>query len=323
MTEFASSSIDKPVLALVGPTAIGKTELSLGLAREFNCEIVSVDSMQVYRYMDIGTAKASVRERRMVAHHLIDIVDPDDHYNAARFVNDCLDAITSIHNRGATPLLTGGTGLYFEALRQGLFPADLADQSIRETLKRRIKEEGSVRLHDELKEIDSSSAARIHPHDTTRILRALEIFLSTGIPMSEHLRCQQENAPGRRFRHFISIGLTCERETLYRRINRRTSQLFELGLEKEVKGLIDMGFGPELKSMQSIGYRHMVNYLEGRWSMDECRDTLARDTRRYAKRQYTWFNRDESINWFDRGDAHRIFSYVEQKFSDCNSPSGN
>lgn len=312
-----------PVLALVGPTAIGKTELSLGLAREFNCEIVSVDSMQVYRYMDVGTAKASVHERQMVPHHLIDIVDPDDDYNAARFVSDCLDAISDIHRNGATPLLTGGTGLYFQALRQGLFPAPRIEKSIRESLRRRITEEGSAALHDELKEHDSSSAERIHPHDTARILRALEIFQATGIPLTEHLRRQQENAAVRRFIHFIAIGLTCMRETLYQRINRRTTQLFEQGLENEVRRLLELGYGPELKSMQSIGYRHMVNYIEGRWSLDECVNTLARDTRRYAKRQYTWFNRDESIEWFDRGDANEIFSYVEQKFSDCNPPSGN
>ena len=323
MTDLASFSIDWPVLALVGPTAIGKTELSLGLAQEFNCEIVSVDSMQVYRYMDIGTAKASLRERQRVAHHLIDIVDPDDEYNAARFVNDCLEAITDIHERGALPLLTGGTGLYFQSLRRGLFPSPRIDRSIRENLERRIAEEGSSILHDELMQHDPSSAARIHPHDTTRIIRALEVFQSTGIALSEHVRRQQENAGGGgQFKCYISIGLTCERDTLYQRINHRTSQLFELGLENEVQRLINRGFGPELKSMQSIGYRHMVHYLEGRWSFEECRDTLARDTRRYAKRQYTWFNRDESISWFDRDDADEIFSYVEQNLSDCDQPSG-
>ncbi|NNK58973.1 MAG: tRNA (adenosine(37)-N6)-dimethylallyltransferase MiaA [Desulfofustis sp.] len=307
-----------PVVALVGPTAIGKTELSLGLARKFNCEIVSVDSMQVYRYMDIGTAKASVHEQQMVPHHLIDIVDPDDDYNAARFVSDCLDAINDIHSRGATPLLTGGTGLYFQALRQGLFPSPHIDRSIRETLRQRIAEEGSLSLHEELQQHDPSSAARIHPHDTTRILRSLEVLHSTGVTLSEHLRRQRENAGVGRFKRYISIGITCERETLYQRINHRTSQLFEQGLEKEVLGLINRGFGPELKSMQAIGYRHMVNYLEGRWSLAVCRDTLARDTRRYAKRQYTWFNRDESITWFDKDDAGDIFSYVEQSLADRN-----
>jgi tRNA dimethylallyltransferase len=322
LIDFASFTIDRPVLALAGPTAIGKTELSLGLAQEFNCEIVSVDSMQVYRYMDIGTAKASLGERQKVVHHLIDIVDPDDEYNAARFVNDCLEVISDIHGRGALPLLTGGTGLYFQALRQGLFPSPRVDRSIRENLRRRIAEQGSSSLHDELMQHDPGSAARIHPHDTTRIIRALEVLQSTGTTLTEHLRRQQVKAGGGWFKRYISIGLTCERDALYQRINHRTSQLFELGLEKEVQGLINRGFGPELKSMQSIGYRHMVHYLDGRWSLEECKDTLARDTRRYAKRQYTWFNRDESINWFDRDDAGEIFSYVEQNLSDCSPPSG-
>lgn len=317
MTDFSVLTIDKPVLILVGPTAIGKTELSLGLANEFNCEIVSVDSMQVYRYMDIGTAKATVAERQMAAHHLIDIVDPDDEYNAARFVDDCRAAMASIHSRGAIPLLTGGTGLYLQALRRGLFPSAPTDISIRENLRDRIAQEGSTALHDELARIDQLSAARIHPNDTTRIIRALEVFQITGMPMAEHLRRQQSAEDGTRFECLVAVGLTCDRETLYQRINLRTVQLLEKGLEKEVRGLLRRGFGPELKSMQSIGYRHMLNYVDGRWSLDKCREVLARDTRRYAKRQYTWFGRDRSICWFNRGDASKIFAYVERKLSFC------
>ena len=315
MTDFAASLIDKPVLSLVGPTAIGKTELSLNLCKEFNCEIISVDSMQVHRYMDIGTAKASLEERRLVPHHLVDIVNPDEDYNAARFVDDCCEAIVVIHERGAIPLLTGGTGLYFRALRDGLFPAPPTDKTIRNNLVRRLAEEGSSALHDELKMADSSSAGRIHPNDSSRIIRALEVYYNTGLPLSDHLRRQKSEAPTSRLLNIISMGLTCERDALYQRINRRTEQLFEMGLEEEVRGLIKKGYGPELKSMQSIGYRHMINYLEGRWSMAECKELLARDTRRYAKRQYTWFGRDESIRWFDRSEAREVFSYVEQNLS--------
>ncbi len=304
--------MDKPVLTLVGPTAIGKTELSLNLSKEFNCEIISVDSMQIYRYMDIGTAKVSLEERQMIPHHLVDIVDPDEDYNAARFVNDCCQAMVLIQERGAIPLLTGGTGLYFRALRNGLFPSPPTDKSIRNNLLRRLAEEGSSALHDELKMADSSSAGRIHPNDSSRIIRALEVFYTTGEPLSEHLRRQKSEAPASRLQNMISIGLTCERSALYERINRRTEQLFEMGLEEEVRGLIKKGYGPELKSMQSIGYRHLISYLEGRWSMGECKELLARDTRRYAKRQYTWFGRDDSIRWFDRSEAREVFSYVEQ-----------
>lgn len=312
---MAAPLIDKPVLTLIGPTAIGKTELSLNLSTEFNGEIISVDSMQVYRYMDIGTAKASPEERRKVPHHLLDIVDPDEDYNAARFVKDCLDAIATIHTRGAIPLLTGGTGLYFQALKNGLFPSPPTDKTIRNDLKRRLMEEGSSVLHDELTLSDPSSAARIHPHDSTRIIRALEVFHSTGTTLSDHLRRQKSEAPVTRLRCIIAIGLTCERDVLYERINQRTAELFDTGLEAEVRGLLNQGYGPELKSMQSIGYRHMVNYLEGRWTLEKCKELLARDTRRYAKRQYTWFGRDDSICWFNRGDATKIFSYVEQNLS--------
>lgn len=321
MTDSASPFIDLPVLILVGPTAIGKTALSLRLAKEFNCEIVSVDSMQVYRYMDIGTAKASKAEQQLVPHHLIDIVNPDEDYNAARFVADCIKAILSIHKRGALPLLTGGTGLYLQALRRGLFPSPPVDTSIRAQLRQRLAEEGSSTLHDELKRTDPNSAKRIHPNDSSRILRALEVFHSTGIPLSEHLRRQKSESAAARFRRLISIGLTCERDQLYERINRRTLQLFDMGLEAEVRGLMELGYGPELQSMQSIGYRHMVNYLEGRWSLDRCKELLARDTRRYAKRQYTWFGRDESIYWFDRDDGSEILSYVDQNLESLISPS--
>jgi tRNA dimethylallyltransferase len=189
-------------------------------------------------------------------------------------------------------------------------------------LRYRIEEEGSSSLHDELREKDPESAARIHPNDSTRIIRALEVVQASGITLSEHLRRQRENAGEGRFKRYISVGLTCERETLYRRINERTSHLFERGLEREVRGLLARGFGPELKSMHAIGYRHMVDYLEGRCSLEECKASLARDTRRYAKRQYTWFNRDQSIYWFDRDDAGEIFSYVEQSLSATSSLSG-
>ena len=315
MTDLSTSTIDKPVLILVGPTAIGKTDLSLDLATQFDCEIVSVDSMQVYRYMDIGTAKVSRTQRNKVPHHLIDIVDPDEEYNAARFVSDCLEAITEIHQRGSFPLLTGGTGLYFKALTRGLFPAPATDPAIRENLRQRSTEEGSPALHGELKQVDPRSAARIHPNDTTRILRALEVYQTTGIPLSEHLQ-RHQSEPGRfSFRGLLSLGLTCDRETLYQRINLRSELLIKNGLEGEVRGLLDRGYGPELTSMQSIGYRHMVNYIEGRWKLQECKDLLARDTRRYAKRQYTWFGKDETIQWFDRGDTDELFLYVDRYLS--------
>lgn len=313
MTEPNRFRIEDPVLALVGPTAVGKTDLSISLAQHFNCEIISVDSMQVYRYMDIGTAKASQKERRLIAHHLIDIVDPDEDYHAARFVDDCLEAITAILQRGAIPLLTGGTGLYLQALKQGLFSAPATDSELRDRLTRRIEEEGSHVLHNELTEHDPESSRRIHPNDRSRIVRALEVYLSTGIALSEHLKRQESGNDGIDFSTFITVGITCERDELYDRINHRTESLFDLGLEAEVRSLLDRGYDPHLKSMQSIGYRHMQHYINGDCSLEQCRELLARDTRRYAKRQYTWFSKDHSICWVDRKNKSAVLSYIVSK----------
>lgn len=305
--------INKPVLALVGPTAVGKTELSIGLAQAYECEIVSVDSMQVYRYMDVGTAKASKEEQRLVAHHLIDIADPDEEYHAGRFVNDCLEAVDDIHRRGAVPLLTGGTGLYLHSLKHGLFRAPATDPEIRKRLRQRLAEEGSQELHDELKGFDPQSAARIHPHDRSRILRAVEIYRSTGKTQTELLRKQQESGSSVEFSRFTTVGITCDRDELYRRINHRTALLFDYGLEEEVRNLLGRGYTPELKSMQSIGYRHMIQYIAGNWSIERCRELLARDTRRYAKRQYTWFGRDHTISWFNREEKAAVFSHIDTR----------
>lgn len=305
--------------ALIGPTAVGKTELSIKLALQFNCEIISVDSMQVYRFMDIGTAKATTDERQHVPHHLIDIVDPDEDYHAGRFVEDCLEAIVCIHRRGAIPLLTGGTGLYLQALKNGLFDAPPRDEEIRDHILKRLEEAGSQALHEELSSYDPESARRIHPHDRSRLVRAIEVYLSSGVALSEHLRRQASKKKGIDFSNFISVGITCERDKLYQRINLRTGQLLDQGLEAEVQGLLDRGYDPGLKSMQSIGYRHMVKHIRGEWDLDQCRQFLARDTRRYAKRQYTWFNRDQSIRWFDLKNVSKIYSYLETNLASGSS----
>ena len=301
-------NIGLPVLVLIGPTAIGKTALSLELCEAFTCEIISVDSMQVYRYMDIGTAKIPEAERRSIPHHLIDIVNPDEHYDAARFTNDCLQAIKDIHERSAIPLLTGGTGLYLRALKNGLFDAAPGNPEIRAMLQARMELEGVNRLHDELFLCDRISANKIHKNDTSRILRALEVFLSTGIPLSAH---QQQTTPAACFSNMLTIGLSDERAALYERINKRSLKMIEGGFEEEVRRLLDIGYSPALKSMQSIGYRHMLNYIAGRWTKDELIANLARDTRRYAKRQYTWFSKDTSVSWFTRDDEKKVLSQVD------------
>lgn len=296
-------------MVLVGPTAIGKTELSLLLAEQFNCEIVSVDSMQVYRFMDIGTAKVSIEERARIPHHLIDVVEPDAEYDAACFVRDAVRAIEDIHGRGRVPLLTGGTGLYLRSLIDGLSAGIGQFPEIREQLQQRLVLIGADRLHEELSLCDRCSAERINVNDTHRLLRALEIYQATGKPWSEHIALHQQQKTSR-FSNILQIGLTCDRKLLYRRIDMRTSLMLGSGLEQEVKGLIVRGYSPQLKSMQAIGYRHMSSYLNKVWDMDETARLLARDTRRYAKRQYTWFAANPALEWFEVQDYQGIVKRI-------------
>jgi tRNA dimethylallyltransferase len=315
----SANQTDK-LLVLLGPTAVGKTELSLSIAEQFSCEIIGVDSMQVYKYMDIGTAKPTEQERSRIPHHLIDIVSPDENYTAGRFAVDAQNGIQIIKNNQHIPLLAGGSGLYFRGLLDGLFDVNNADrntnnrtatsdtESIRQNLKERLAEEGREQLFAELNDVDPDSAKRIHPNDIRRLLRALEIFKTTGIPWSQHLTRQQENTGQY---NVLKLGLTRSREELYKRIDQRVQIMIELGLLEEVRKLLDMGYHENLKSMQSIGYRHMVNYILGEWDWQKSIDLLARDTRRYAKRQFTWFNQDPEIIWHDVSQQDTIFSEIE------------
>ena len=311
--------IAAPIIILVGPTGIGKTSLALEIAEKYSAEIVGVDSMQVYRYMDIGTAKPTPEERARAPHHLIDFVDPADHYTAGRYVIDARAAIKDIRGRGRIPFLVGGTGMYLQSLLSGLFGPEqpLAgdneelQQAWRKSLKKRLAQEGRAPLYRELQQHDPVSAARIHPNDCQRLLRALEIFFITGIPWSEHL-ARQEAARGRaEGGHLLKLGLSCEREQLYQRINQRVELMVAAGLPEEVQRLLDMGYHGGLKSMQSIGYLHMVQYLAGHRPWDETLRLLARDTRRYAKRQYTWFKRDQEISWFSPEKKNEIFTRID------------
>ncbi len=296
-------------IALIGPTAIGKTNLSLAIAEHFSAEIISLDSMQVYRYMDIGTAKATVAERARVPHHLIDIVNPDENYHAGRYVDDCSAACKVIEGHGKIPLLVGGTGLYLKALQDGLFEAEQIPGQIRDDLTQKRKEKGNAALFKELKEIDPPTAMRIHPNDAYRIQRALEIFHATGIPWSQHLE-KQKHAP--LLQNVLKIGLTCDREVLYQRINQRVEEMIGQGLVDEVRMLLEMGYHGELKSMQSIGYRHMVNFIEGNWNWEDCVALLARDTRHYAKRQLTWFRADQGITWLHPSQQREIIALIDK-----------
>ena len=306
--------IDIPVIVLVGPTAIGKTALSFQLADRFGCEIISMDSMQVYRYMDIGTAKPSVEEQQACPHHLLDIVDPDEQYNAARFVKDCLAAIKQIAARGRMPLITGGTGLYLSSLLNGLFDTVQVSGEVRGELRRKFCAPDAPDPYDELRRVDPESAARIHKNDRQRVMRGLEIFFSTGTPWSEHLKQQQLRGPLVRFSRLFAVYLTCPRDILYRRIGRRTDVMLAQGLVEEVEKLRNMGYAPGLASMQSIGYRHVNQFLDGKWDREEMKRLLIRDTRRYAKRQMTWFGRMDRLRPHDRRDQEKIISDISYYF---------
>uniref|UniRef100_UPI004055CBFE tRNA (adenosine(37)-N6)-dimethylallyltransferase MiaA n=1 Tax=Candidatus Electronema sp. TaxID=2698783 RepID=UPI004055CBFE len=300
--------IDCPVIVLVGPTAVGKTELSFRLAEQFNCEIVSMDSMQVYRGMDIGTAKPTLEERARIPHHLIDIAEPDEQYDAARFVRDALAAIENIAARSKTALLTGGTGLYLKALFEGLFAALPADKAVREQLQVRLAEEGRAALHAELCRIDPAAGARIHPNDTQRLLRGLEIFHTSGRTWTELIEEQKRAGQGRAtFSRAYLAGLHCPKEKLRERIAQRSKAMLDQGLLAEVERLRGAGYSPDLPSMQAIGYRHANRLLSGEWTQAEMLEQLIFDTRRYAKRQMTWFSANQELRWFQR-DEHELLA---------------
>jgi tRNA dimethylallyltransferase len=293
----------EPIVILIGPTAIGKTALSIQLAKEFNFEIISVDSMQVYRYMDIGTAKVTKEEMQGIPHHLIDVVNPDEPFDAGLFEKLSINAIEDIHSRGKRVLLTGGTGMYLAALLNGLSSKLPTFPEIRKELVHQLKKSGHDLLHEELSTVDRTSAKRIHKNDSHRVVRALEIYRGTGRTWSSFIEEHKaENAE--RFQNILKIGLTCERKKLYERIGQRSNIMLESGFEEEVRGLLHKGYSHELKSMQSIGYSHMIKYLRREWDRSKTVELLTRDTRRYAKRQYTWFNKIKDIEWLETDRQH-------------------
>jgi len=308
-----------PVLVLIGPTAIGKTALSLQIAETYQCEIISMDSVQVYRHMDIGTAKASREERQRVVHHLIDIVNPDEQYDAARFVHDALIAVEKIHACGKIPLITGGTGLYLSSLISGLFDTIEVSNEVRDPLRQRLQLEGREALYRELTMLDQVSSQRIHINDTQRLLRGLEIYYSTGIPWSEHLRRQKESMPHPRFSRILLLGLTCSRETLIDRIERRSLNMMGDEFEQEVTWLLDKGYSEDLPAMRSIGYRHMVRCLAGTWDREAATSALIRDTGQYAKRQMTWFRNQQQVQWHQIDHTKDVCAaidlFLQQKIS--------
>jgi tRNA dimethylallyltransferase len=308
--EHLSTIFDPKKTALViicGPTGIGKTGMAIEIAEAENGEVVGADSMQIYRHMDIGTAKPTAAEQARVTHHMVDVVDPDDAFDAAKFSAMAGQVIAGLAGRGVLPVVAGGTGLYIKALTRGLFESDTGDPEIRASLRAAADEKGGAALFGELEKVDPQTAARIHPNDTYRVLRALEVYETTGRPLSQ---LQAEHAFADEKYRCLKIGLTMDREKLYEHINRRVDAMLAQGLEAEVRHLLDSGYAPELKAMQSLGYRHMAAYINGQVDWDVMLETLKRDTRRYAKRQFTWFRADKDMHWFQPGDTEEILGLV-------------
>jgi tRNA dimethylallyltransferase len=287
------------VIVIVGPTAVGKSELALHLAQYFPIEIISADSQQVYRYMDIGTNKPSPAERASVPHHVIDVVEPDEDFSLAMYHQLAIEALEAIQQKGKLPLLVGGSGLYVWSLIEGWkIPHVPPDQKLRRQLEARAEQEGSLTLYQELQDIDPVAAAKINPSNMRRIIRALEIYHTTGQHPSQ---LQRKEAPGF---PILLIGLTQERSKLYRRIDGRVDKMLQKGLVEEVKQLLKKGYSPSLPSMSGIGYKQIGQFLQGEMTLPEAIDKIKYETHRLARHQYAWFRLSDSrIHWFDTSEA--------------------
>jgi tRNA dimethylallyltransferase len=287
---------EKPILIIAGPTAVGKTDASLFLAQELGAEIVSADSMQIYRGMDIGTAKPTKEQRRLVYHHMLDIADPAQPYSVGDYLRDARAALDGIISSGGVPIVVGGTGLYIRALTRGLFHGPPADVELRGRLLQKDADGGEGALYAELVGVDPASAIKIHPNDLRRTVRALEVYYLRDRTISDF---QQEHAFKDRPYPFRLLFLTRERKELYPRIETRVDQMIADGLEAEVRRLFDQGYADTLPSMQGLGYKHFMDLFHGRSSREDAVALLKRDTKRYAKRQFTWFRREPEAAWVD------------------------
>ena len=302
------------LVVIVGPTACGKTAVVHAMADAMPGPIISADSMQVYRHMDIGTAKPERTDREKRSYHLVDVVDPDEAFNAAMFLEMSRDVIDRQVQSDAPVYVVGGTGLYVKILLGGLIPGPGPDEQLRMKYKELIEKHGKSRLYELLCARDPAAAGRIKPNDSVRTIRALEVLDLTGESITKK---QADHAfRGAGSYRYLKIGIKTERDILQQRIEKRVEQMIDQGLVREVESLLDMNYGPDLKPMQSLGYRHMVRYIRGEWRLDEAVSTMKRDTWQYAKRQMTWFKKDDEIQWIGMDDpaaiGNRIGSFLRE-----------
>lgn len=305
----------KPLIILTGPTAVGKTALSVKLAKVINGSIISADSMQVYRGMDIGSAKVTKEEMGGIKHYLIDVLEPDEEFHVVRFQQMAKEAMAEIYQEGKIPILTGGTGFYIQSVLYDIdFTSQQEDTAYRERLEQLAKEQGNESLHAMLQEVDPVSAEKIHANNVKRVIRALEFYEKTGTPISEHNEKEAAKESPYVFCYFV---LNDDRQRLYDRIELRIDQMLEQGLVDEVRKLKEKGYHKEMVSMQGLGYKEILAWLDGEISYEDAVYILKRDTRHFAKRQLTWFRREKDVIWVDKDkfnyDDDRILSFMTAK----------
>ena len=308
----------KPLIILTGPTAVGKTSLSISLAKAVDGEIISADSMQVYKYMDIGTAKITPEETEGIPHYLISEFEPDEEFNVVKFQEYAKKYIKTIHDKNKIPILVGGTGFYIQAVLYDIeFEETSSDNSYRDELAELAEKYGPQYLHDMLAKADPASAKAIHPNNVKRVIRALEYIKHTGEPISAHNEAQRSKESPYLYRYFV---LNKDRDKLYESINKRVDIMIDKGLVDEVKRLTDMGYTKDMVSMQGLGYKEIIDYLEGNCSLEEAIYTIKRDTRHYAKRQLTWFKREKDVIWINKDDFESdedILEFILENLRQC------
>ncbi|MFR6513162.1 MAG: tRNA (adenosine(37)-N6)-dimethylallyltransferase MiaA [Ruminococcus sp.] len=308
----------KPLVILTGPTAVGKTKASIGLAKAIGGEIISADSMQVYKQMDIGSAKIKPSEMEGIPHYLVDILEPDEEFHVVLFQQMAKQAIQKIYEKGKIPILVGGTGFYIQAVLYDIdFSENEKDTSYREELEKLAQTKGAEYLHDRLREVDEKSAQDIHANNVKRVIRALEYFHQTGEKISEHNEEQRKKVSPYNFSYFV---LNDERAHLYEKINLRVDQMINEGLVREVQSLKEKGYTRDMVSMQGLGYKEILDYLDNKCSLEEAVEIIKRDTRHFAKRQITWFKRESDVTWIDKKEydynEERILKAMLQKLKE-------
>ncbi|MCU7490970.1 MAG: tRNA (adenosine(37)-N6)-dimethylallyltransferase MiaA [Ignavibacteria bacterium] len=300
--------MERKVVVILGPTASGKTLTAISLAKELSSEVISADSRQVYRFLDIGTAKPSVDELNKVKHHFIGTLTPDEDFNVSRFEEDSLEIIRRLHKEGKIPVVAGGSGLYIKALVEGISTTAATDEELRLEIKTKLETLGREHLYEELKIVDPKAASTMLPQNYKRVMRALEVFHLTGRSILEHHEEYERNLDFQ----FLQFGLNWQRDVLYRNIEKRVDEMIESGLVDEVKSILQMGYSKDLNSLNTVGYKEIILHLSGEISLERAVELIKRNTRRYAKRQMTWFRRNTQINWFDIHSLDDLLSIPEK-----------